>query len=135
MRPPIKILLIDSNEEQRSVRAFALAVNGYRVTQAEAAYPEAIHKRNLFDLRIGVWPVGAFTAPCTPSLLIYGKGTGEDALDLAKADAYMCDPSMRDLLERVKILTAKKRGPQPKRDLTAVKGECLHEGCFRQRIA
>jgi hypothetical protein len=127
---PKTILLIDSNEDRRGVRAFALAVHGYRVTQA--ARPKAVHEGSVFDLCIGVWPVGAFTAPYTPSLLIYEKGTGEQALDLAGVDAYMCDPRMKDLLERVKILTAKKRGPQPNR---AVKGEELHEGCFRQRIA
>jgi CheY-like chemotaxis protein len=112
MRPPKTILLIDRNEERRGVRAFALAVHGYRVTQA--AHPKAVRERSVFDLLIGVWPVGAFTAPYTPSLLIYRKGgAGEGALDLAVADAYLCDPSMADLLERVKILTAKKRGPQP----------------------
>jgi hypothetical protein len=111
MRPPIKILLIDSNEERRSVRAFALAVHGYRVTQA--ARLKAVRERSVFDLLIGVWPVGAFTAPYAPALLIYEKGTGEAALDLAGVNAYACDPSMADLLERVKILTAKKRGPRP----------------------
>jgi hypothetical protein len=112
MRPPRKILLIDRNEERRGVRAFALAVHGYRVTQA--AHPKAVRERSVFDLLIGVWPVGAFTAPCTPSLLIYGKGTGEAALDLAGVNTYACDPSMKDLLERVKILTARKRGPRPR---------------------
>jgi CheY-like chemotaxis protein len=111
MRPPKTILLIDSNENRRSVRAFALAVHGYRVTQA--ARPKAVHEMRMFDLLIGVWPVGEFTAPYTPSLLIYAKGTGEAALDLTGVDAYACDPSMRDLLERVKILTARKRGPRP----------------------
>jgi CheY-like chemotaxis protein len=127
---PKTILLIDSNEDRRGVRAFALAVHGYRVTQA--ARLEAVHERSVFDLCIGVWPVGVFTAPYTPGLLIYRKGAGDQVLDLAVADVYMCDPSMKDLLERVKILTARKRGPQPNR---AVKGEELHEGCFRQRIA
>jgi CheY-like chemotaxis protein len=112
MRPPRKILLIDRNEERRGVRAFALAVHGYRVTQA--AHPKAVRERSVFDLRIGVWPVDAFTAPCTPSLLIYRKGAGEEALDLAGVNAYACDPSMFDLLERVKILTARKRGPRPR---------------------
>jgi CheY-like chemotaxis protein len=111
MRPPKTILLIDRNEERRGVRAFALAVHGYRVTQA--ARLKAVRER-VFDLCIGVWPVGVFTAPYTPSLLIYRKGAGEKALDLAVADAYLCDPSMADLLERVKILTARKRGPRPR---------------------
>jgi CheY-like chemotaxis protein len=111
MRPPKTILLIDSNEERRSVRAFALAVHGYRVTQAGS--PKAVSKRSQFDLVIGVWPVGVFKAPYTSALLIYRKCEEKKALDLTVVDACMCDPSMADLLDRVKVLTARKRGPRP----------------------
>jgi CheY-like chemotaxis protein len=111
MKPPKTILLIDSNENRRSVRAFALAVHGYRVTQASR--PKAVHEMRMFDLLIGVWPVGPFKAPYTPALLIYRKCEEKKALDLTVVDASMCDPSMADLLDRVKVLAARKRGPRP----------------------
>jgi CheY-like chemotaxis protein len=122
MRPPRQILLIDANEERRSVRAYALRVRGFRVTQAAAfkeyaeaktIYDKLVGKegdKRQFDLCIGVWPVDLPGRCAMPILLIYRPGQ-EEARDALTVDAAVCDPSMEELVARVKYMTARKRGP------------------------
>jgi CheY-like chemotaxis protein len=123
MRPKKRILLIDTNEDRQAVLRFLFVTHAYHVISAGSA-DEA---RQLIatedpELIVCAYPLAGADAdtlldqlrqviPFTPSLLLYqGKGPGPQ---LGKADAVVPQSISRvELLERTKLMSARKRGPR-----------------------
>ncbi len=127
MRPRKIILCVDDNEQTLSVRKFMLETRGYRVLTATSGY-EALEiveahapgelSLLLCDLLMPQMDGGELVRrarelqPCLPSLMVSGtvgtfdRGNGADVF-LPKG---ACSPV--ELLERVRVLVARKRGPK-----------------------
>jgi len=127
MRPRKTILCVDDNEQILSVRKFLLETRGYRVlavtTAAEAiehlqaALPGSIDLL-LSDLIMPQMDGNELVRrakqmhPFLPALLVSGTVSNFDRA--AAADAFLpkgaCTPV--ELLDRIRILVARKRGPK-----------------------
>lgn len=127
MRPRKTILCVEDNEQLLSVRKFMLETRGYRVICAVNA-PEALGMLEralpgeidllLSDLILGQMDGNELVRrakamhPTLPALLISGTVTNFDRA--VAADAFLpkggCTPA--EMLERIKILVARKRGPK-----------------------
>jgi CheY-like chemotaxis protein len=127
MRPKKVILCVDDNEQILSVRTFLLETRGYRVlgvrTAAEAL--EILERTTLgtIDLLIADLLLAGSDGnelvrkakqmhPTLPALIVSGTVSSyERAL---AADAFLpkgaCSPA--ELLERIRVLVARKRGPK-----------------------
>jgi two-component system, OmpR family, response regulator CpxR len=124
MRPKKIILCVDDNEQELSVRKFMLSTNGYRVLAATSG-EEAIERFNeaQVDLVLADYAMPRMNgaeliaklkqlAAHVPMILL------ADAQQLNsephRADAVLgkknCSPV--ELLERIKIMSARKRGPR-----------------------
>jgi CheY-like chemotaxis protein len=127
MRPKKVILCVDDNEQDLSVLKFLLQIKGYRVL--ETSHPEeatAIFLENFVDLVIadskmpgidGDQLIGKLKqiTSRTPMMLL-----GDPKKDMViHADALVCKrtTSPTELCERVKIMSARKRGPRPGRSI------------------
>ncbi len=124
MRPKKIILCVDDNEQELSVLKFMLATNGYRVVSANSGQEAiGIFADTTVDLVLtdfampqmnGDQLVGRLKqiASHVPMILLGDphkmgdQAHGADAL-LAKKS---CSP--HELLERIKIMSARKRGPR-----------------------
>ena len=127
MRPKKVILCVDDNEQTLSVRKFLLETRGYRVIAAATAHEalEHVDSKNsgeidllLCDLVMpqmdGVELIrrAREMKPGIPTLMVSGtvtsfeRGNGADVF-LPKG---ACSPV--ELLERVRVLVARKRGPK-----------------------
>jgi two-component system, OmpR family, response regulator CpxR len=124
MRPKKVILCIDDNEQELSVLSFMLATNGYRVLAAtNARDAEDLFGDNQVDLVLADFSRANSTgdqlvrrlkqtAQHVPMILLadHAKMNGQihaaDALLAKKA----CSPM--ELLERIKVMSARKRGPR-----------------------
>ena len=124
MRPKKVILCVDDNDQALSVRKFVLETRGYRVLTAKNA-EEAIelYDRGRVDLVISdlVMPhcngndlilLLKEIAPWVPAVLVSGSIKQFDPT--TRADAFLpkgaCSP--QELLERVRVLLVRKRGPK-----------------------
>ena len=127
MRPRKTILCVEDNEQILSVRKFLLETRGYRVlpmtNAAEAleylkdALPGSIDLL-LADLILPQMDGNELVRrakqvhPTLPALLVSGTVTSFDRA--AAADAFLpkgaCTPA--ELLDRIRILVARKRGPK-----------------------
>lgn len=127
MRPRKTILCVEDNEQVLSVRKFLLETRGYRVlgmrTAAEALeYLQEVAQGSvdllLADLILPQMDGNELIRrakqvhPCLPTLLVSGTVTNFDRA--ASADAFLpkgaCTPA--EVLDRIKILVARKRGPK-----------------------
>ena len=124
MRPKKVILCVDDNEQDLSVLKFMLSTNGYRVLSANSGQEAvSIFAENVVDLVLADFFMPQMSgdqlvsrlkqiASHVPMILLgdpqkmNGQIHGADAL-LAKKN---CSP--QELLERVKIMSARKRGPR-----------------------
>ena len=138
MRPRKTILCVEDNEQQLSVRKFMLETRGYRVICAlngaealgvlERALPGEIDLL-LSDVILGQMDGNELVRrakamhPALPALLTSGTVTNFDRA--AAADAFLpkggCTPA--EVLERIKILVARKRGP--KKQVASVPAEAV----------
>jgi two-component system, OmpR family, response regulator CpxR len=127
MRPRKTILCVDDNEQVLSVRKFLLETRGYRVL-AVASAKEALDRLNemapgAIDLLIADVILPGMDGnelarrakqlqPALPTLLVSGTVTNFDRA--AAADAFLpkgaCTPA--EMLDRIRILVARKRGPK-----------------------
>jgi two-component system response regulator CpxR len=127
MRPRKTILCVEDNEQILSVRKFLLETRGYRVLPMTCA-AEALEYLNgaaqgTVDLLISdvIMPQmdgnelvrkAKEIHPTLPTLLISGTVTSFDRA--AAADAFLpkgaCTPA--EILDRIRILVARKRGPK-----------------------
>jgi two-component system, OmpR family, response regulator CpxR len=127
MRPKKTILCVDDNEQVLSVRKFLLETRGYRVLAvqtsqealeiAESAVPGTIDLL-LCDLVMPLMDGNELVRrikdlhPSLPAMLI--SGTVNAFERAASADVFLpkgaCSPS--EMLERIRVLCARKRGPK-----------------------
>ncbi len=124
MRPKKVILCVDDNEQDLSVLSFMLATNGYRVLSATSGQ-EAVgmFADHLVDLVLADFAMPQMDgnqlvsrlkqiASHVPMILLgdpqkmNGLMHGADALLTKKS----CSP--QELLERIKVMSARKRGPR-----------------------
>lgn len=127
MRPKKIILCVDDNEQTLSVRKFLLETKGYRVLTATSGHEalEIVEKYAPGELSLlitdllmpqmdGVDLVRRMreVQPGLPSLMVSGTVTGYERG--VGADMFLpkgaCSPV--ELLERVRVLVARKRGPK-----------------------
>jgi two-component system response regulator CpxR len=124
MRPKKVILCIDDNDQALSVRKFVLETRGYRVLTANnAAQAVELYEQGNIDLVISdlVMPNCNGNdliqrlkeiAPWVPAVLVSGSSKQFDPT--SRADAFLpkgaCSP--QELLERVRMLLVRKRGPK-----------------------
>ncbi len=127
MRPRKTILMVEDNEQQLSVRKFLLETRGYRVLAASSAaaaleYLEAALPGSLdllmSDLILPQMDGNELVRrakqlhPMLPTLLVSGTVSTFDRA--AAADAFLpkgaCSPA--EMLDRIRILVARKRGPK-----------------------
>jgi CheY-like chemotaxis protein len=124
MRPKKIILCVDDNEQELSVLKFMLATNGYRVVSASNGQAAIeIFAETAVDLVLADYAMPQMNgsqmvermkqiASHVPMILLGdplrmgGEIHGADAL-LAKKS---CSP--QELLERIKLMSARKRGPR-----------------------
>ncbi len=127
MRPKKIILCVDDNEQVLSVRTFLLETRGYRVLQALSPYdaleqiqqaaPGAIDLL-LCDLLMPQMDGNELVRrakqlhPCLPAMIISGTVNAADRAICA--DVFLpkgaCSPV--EMLERIRVLVARKRGPR-----------------------
>jgi CheY-like chemotaxis protein len=127
MRPRKTILCVDDNEQLLSIRKFMLTTRGYNVVCASGAsealeYIEASPAGSI-DLLIADFLMPQIDGnelarrakqfhPGLPALLISGTVTSFDRATFA--DAFLpkgaCNPA--EMLDRIRILVARKRGPK-----------------------
>jgi two-component system response regulator CpxR len=127
MRPRKTILCVEDNEQILSIRKFLLETRGYRVLSAscatealehlQAALPGSIDLL-LSDLILPQMDGNELARrakqihACLPVLIVSGTVTSFDRA--ASADAFLpkgaCTPA--ELLDRIRILVARKRGPK-----------------------
>jgi two-component system response regulator CpxR len=124
MRPRKIILCVDDNEQALSVRKFLLETRGYRVLtaagseQALELFREGGIDLVLSDLIMPYMDGNELVrrmkelAPEVPAILISGSVKAFDRAN--RADAFLpkgaCSPV--ELLERVRMMVARKRGPK-----------------------
>jgi two-component system response regulator CpxR len=125
MRPKKVILCVDDNEQELSVMTFMLSTNGYRVLAATSGQ-EAI---NLFsevpqvDLVLADVTMPQMCgkqlverlkrmASHVPMILLGDPQAGGGEIHVADAMLAKKNCSPQELLERVKVMSARKRGPR-----------------------
>jgi CheY-like chemotaxis protein len=124
MRPKKTILCVDDNEQALSVRKFMLETRGYRVlTASSSAQALEIFREGGIDLVLSdlIMPLMDGNelvrrmkdlAPEVPAILISGSVKAFDRAN--RADAFLpkgaC--SAVELLERIRVMVARKRGPK-----------------------
>jgi CheY-like chemotaxis protein len=127
MRPRKTILVVEDNEQQLSIRKFLLETRGYRVLGMSSAVEALEYLQDatpgsvdllLSDLLMPGMDGNELIRrakqlmPGLPALLVSGTVTSFDRA--AAADAFLpkggCAPA--EVLERIRILVARKRGPK-----------------------
>jgi CheY-like chemotaxis protein len=124
MRPKKVILCVDDNEQELSVLTFMLSTNGYRVLSACTGQEAiGIFNQNQVDLVLADYAMPKMDgnqlvdrlkqiAPHIPMILL-----GDEQKmggDIYTADVLLakrnCSP--HELLERIKVMSVRKRGPR-----------------------
>jgi two-component system response regulator CpxR len=124
MRPKKTILCVDDNEQALSVRKFLLETRGYRVlTAASSQQALEIFREGGIDLVLSdlLMPLMDGNelvrrmkelAPEVPAILISGSVKAFDRAN--RADAFLpkgaCSPV--EMLDRIRVMVARKRGPK-----------------------
>jgi two-component system, OmpR family, response regulator CpxR len=139
MRPKKTILCVDDNEQALSVRKFLLETRGYRVLtavsseQALELFREGGIDLVLSDLIMPYMDGNELIrrmkelAPEVPAILISGSVKAFDRAN--RADAFLpkgaCSPV--EMLERIRVMVARKRGPKKGHGLRPLMGERVVE--------
>ena len=124
MRPKKVILCVDDNDQVLSVRKFVLETRGYRVlTASNAEQAIELYDQGKVDLVIAdlVMPQCNGNdliqrlkeiAPWVPAVLV--SGSTRQFEPTSRADAFLPKgaSSPQELLERVRVLLVRKRGPK-----------------------
>src|ERR1700691_3091349 len=124
MRPKKVILCVDDNEQELSVLTFMLATNGYRVVSATTGQEAiAIFGETAVDLVLADFAMPQMNgdqlvqrlkeiASHIPMILL--GDPQKMGGDMHAADALLPKKniSAQELLERIKIMSARKRGPR-----------------------
>jgi two-component system response regulator CpxR len=124
MRPKKVILCVDDNEQELSVLAFMLTTNGYRVLSARSGQEAiGIFSETPVDLVLsdfampqmsGDQLVGRLKQMAAHVPMILLGDPQKMGGDLHAADALLAKKncSAQELLERIKTMSARKRGPR-----------------------
>jgi two-component system response regulator CpxR len=124
MRPKKTILCVDHNEQALSVRKFMLETRGYRVlTAISSAQALEIFREGGIDLVLSdlIMPLMDGNelvrrmkelAPEIPAILISGSVKAFDRANRADAFLPKGANSAVELLERIRVMVARKRGPK-----------------------
>ena len=138
MRPKKKILLVGASEDRLSILKFMLHTNGYAVTEVLGAEPAVEHLRaQTYDLLFcdysrlpGIehlldqaWEIDSamHSLVLAPDLPASPEGLNADAVLLRGGCSSFA------LLEWVRRLTAKKRGPRKKMPVISVPVMCAED--------
>lgn len=113
-RPKKRIIVIDPQEDRRAITRYVLETHGYfvlsaaSVWQASAVGSEEISAGHMGTLLLAY-------APVSQEFLLDVAGTLDCPWIFVEPDVETgrCWPPMAVVLERVKIATARKRGPKP----------------------
>jgi CheY-like chemotaxis protein len=127
MRPKKTILCVDDNEQILSVRTFLLETRGYRVVALPNPHDALDAISNslpgsidllLCDLIMPLMDGNELVRrakqlhPCLPAMIVSGTVTAYDRA--GRADVFLpkgaCSPA--EMLERIRVLVARKRGPR-----------------------
>ena len=124
MRPKKVILCVDDNEQELSVLKFMLATNGYRVISATNGQDAiGIFSENQIDLVLadhampqmnGCQLVERLKQIAAHVPMIVLGDPQKMAGEMHAADALLAKKncSSQELLERIKVMSARKRGPR-----------------------
>lgn len=124
MRPKKTILCVDDNEQALSVRKFMLETRGYRVlTAASSQQALELFREGGIDLVLSdlIMPYMDGNelvrrmkelAPEVPAILISGSVKAFDRANRADAFLPKGAGSPVELLERIRVMVARKRGPK-----------------------
>jgi len=124
MRPKKIILCVDDNEQELSVLKFMLATNGYRVVSASTgAEAIDIFVETAVDLVLSDYAMPQMNgdqlvnrlkkiASHVPMILLGDPQKMGDQLHGADALLAKKTCSPQELLERIKVMSARKRGPR-----------------------
>lgn len=124
MRPKKTILCVDDNEQGLAVRKFLLETRGYRVVTAACAHDAIEILRNGgIDLVLGDLIMPRMDgnemvlrmkeiAPDIPMMLVSGTVKAFDRASHADAFLPKGSSSPVELLERIRVIIARKRGPK-----------------------
>lgn len=125
MRPKKVILCVDDNEQDLSVLKFMLTTNGYRVLAATSGQ-EALAlfgESTQVDLVLSDYGMPQMNgkqladrmkqrAPHVPMILLGDPQAMRGEIHVADAMLAKKNCSPQELLERVKVMSARKRGPR-----------------------
>jgi two-component system response regulator CpxR len=124
MRPKKIILCVDDNEQELSVLKFMLATNGYRVVSANNGQEAiGIFADLAVDLVLSDFSMPQMNgdqlvnrlkqiAPHVPMILLGDPQKMGDHLHSADALLAKKNCTPQELLERIKVMSARKRGPR-----------------------
>ena len=124
MRPKKIILCVDDNEQELSVLKFMLATNGYRVVSANSGQEAiGIFADIAVDLVLSDFSMPQMNgdqlvrslkqiASHVPMILLGDPQKMGDHLHAADAILAKKNCTPQELLERIKIMSARKRGPR-----------------------
>ena len=124
MRPKKIILCVDDNEQELSVLKFMLATNGYRVVSANNGQEAiGIFADTAVDLVLSDFAMPQMNgdqlvrslkqiASHVPMILLGDPQKMGDQLHAADAILAKKNCSPQELLERIKVMSARKRGPR-----------------------
>ena len=124
MRPKKVILCVDDNEQELSVLKFMLATNGYRVVSATNGQDAiGIFAENAVDLVLADVAMPQMNgcqlvdrlkqiADHVPMILLGDPQRMSGEINLADALLAKKNCSPQELLERIKVMSARKRGPR-----------------------
>lgn len=127
MRPKKTILCVDDNEQTLSVRKFLLETRGYRVMDVQTPHQALELLSNAlpgtFDLLLTDLTMPGMDGntlvrrakemhPMLPALMVSGTVTSSERNEAADAFLPKGANSASELLDRVRVLVARKRGPK-----------------------
>lgn len=124
MRPKKIILCVDTNENDLSVLSFMLSTNGYRVLPARTAQEAiALYQEHQVDLVLANHTLPPANGDAlvrklkqiahhVPMILLGDPLKMGDQIHGADALLAKKNCSPHDLLERIKVMSARKRGPR-----------------------
>lgn len=124
MRPKKTILCVDDNEQSLSIRKIMLETRGYRVLACtNGAEALEVFRRGGVDLVLSDYVMPDFdgrqlveavkaASPATPAILVSGKIASHDSEMPADVFLPKGTHAPAELLERIRLLLVRKRGPK-----------------------
>ena len=124
MRPKKVILCVNHNEQELSVLKFMLATNGYRVVSAVSGQEAiGVFKETAVDLVLADFALPQMSgkqlverlkgiAAHVPMILLGDPQAMNNGIQSADALLAKKSCTSQELLERIKLMSARKRGPR-----------------------